>query len=325
MANDSPKDPGRPMPGQPNDFDKDLGLGSRVTEESRTRFLNRDGSYNVKRSGLPFLEMLNPYHALLEMSWLKFNFAVLGAYTFGNIIFAVAYMLCGEGALAGGSFGQSLTGRFEEAFFFSVQTLSTIGYGSVSPHGLAANFVVAAEALTGLLGFALATGLLFARFSRPRAEILYSKNALVSPFRGGQALMFRIVNHQTNELIEVTASVTLSRVENKGGRPTRMFYRLELERPKVTFFPLHWVLVHPIDESSPLWGYNEKTFCDADSEVLVLINAIDETFSSTVYSRSSYKDEEVIWGAKFSDMFNPVVDGVLSVDLRKLDNYERVG
>jgi inward rectifier potassium channel len=306
---------------QPQDDIRDFGLGSKITQQTRTRFLNRNGSFNVERTGQSFFRSLSPYHALLSMSWAKFHTMVVIAYFSVNVLFGCAYMLCGPQALQG-SPATSMAERFMDSFFFSVQTLATIGYGKMNPNGFAANMIVAFEALTGLFGFALATGLLFARFSRPNAQIQYSEKSIIAPYRDGTGFMFRIVNERKNQLIEVTATVTLSRMETVNGKKSRRFYALPLERQKVTFFPLHWTIVHPIDEQSPLFGVSQEQLEESDAEFSILLTAIDETFSQTVHSRSSYKYDEVVVGAKFRDMFLPSEDGVTRVDLRRLSEID---
>ncbi len=314
----------RGSPSLDADLDKDLGIGARVAQRAGQRFLNRDGTFNVVRKGLPFYRSLSAYHALLTLSWTRFFLVVAATYLVTNLLFAGGYLLCGPGALRG-AVGVTPVDRFGEAFFFSVQTLATIGYGGVSPQGLPANLLVTLEALVGLLGFALATGLLFARFSRPVARILFSHNAVVAPYRGRTGLMFRIANERSNQLIEVTATVTLSRMETVDGVRVRKFYELALERKKVVFFPLHWVVVHPIDDSSPLAGWTKEALDDSLAEVFVLLTAVDETFSQTVHARSSYRHHEVVWGARFSDMFIDTGDGRAGVDLGKIHDVEPVG
>jgi inward rectifier potassium channel len=302
--------------------DQDLGFGTRLAQQSRARFLNRDGSFNVVRTGLPFYRTLGAYHALLTMSWPRFFALIAFGYFAANVIFAGAYLLCGPGALSGTS-ARTHEERMLEDFFFSVQTLATIGYGSVAPKSLAANLLVTVEALFGLMGFALATGLLFARFSRPDLRIAFSRKAVVAPFRGGTALMFRLVNEHNNQLTDVHATVTLSRVESEGALRVRRFHELSLHRRGVVFLPLHWVVVHPIDETSPLRGVSAEEFAAADSEVLILLTATDETFFQVVNVRSSYKPDEVAWGASFVDMFLPrAPDGRVGIDLRKLHDVE---
>jgi inward rectifier potassium channel len=301
------------------EINRDLGLGDRVAQGSRARLLNRDGSFNVRRVGLSFFRSLSLYHHLLTISWTRFFLSVAAFYLVSNLVFAEAYVLCGPGALAG-TRAQTVPERFLESFFFSVHTLATIGYGALSPRSLSANVLVTVEALIGLMGLALVTGILFARFSRPSAQILFSRQAVVAPYRGLTGLMLRIANERTTQLIEVEATVSLNRWE--GSR--RKFYELALERKKVLFFPLHWVIVHPIDEQSPLWGMSEEEFRASDAELLVLLTAVEEDFGQKVHARSSYKPEEVVWGARFADLYLKSDDGTLGIDIGRLHQIERV-
>jgi inward rectifier potassium channel len=310
-----------PMDERPADEYKDLGLGARVAQQSRLRFLNRDGSFNVARRGLSFIRSQNAYHLLLTISWTNFFLLLILGYFLANALFALLYMLCGPGALRG-AVGETFGERFLEAFVFSVQTLATIGYGGISPNGLAANLLVTVEALTGLLGFALATGLLFARFSRPAAKIMFSRHAVIAPYRDLTAFEFRIANVRSSELIDVRATVVLSRSELVNGAPVRRFHPLTLERSGVMFFPLHWVVVHPIDPTSPLNGVTREALEASDAEFLILLTAIDETFSQTVHARTSYKHHEVIWGASFSDMFITAGGSTVGIDLRRIHDTQ---
>jgi inward rectifier potassium channel len=305
------------------EIDSDLGLGSRIAQESRKRFLNRDGSFNAVRKGLPLLGSLNAFHSLTTMSWTRFHLLVLAGYSAANLFFAELYMLCGPGALEGADRGGP-HGRFLDMFFFSVQTLATIGYGRMTPRSIAANFIVTAEALVGLMGFALATGLLFARFSRPHARIVFSDVAVIAPYRDATAFEFRLANARRNELLEVHATVSLARWEMNDGKPVRRFHELSLERRQVGFLPLHWVVVHPITDTSPLRGQTPESLQAADAEFLILLSAVDETFSQSVHARCSYKWNEVIWGGRFADMFVRTADGTMAVDMRRLHKVDRV-
>ncbi len=307
----------------PEDIDRDLGIGSRAGL-SPQRFLSRDGSFNVRRLGLSPLRSLSVYHAMLTMSWPRFFTVMVSSYFAVNILFALGYLACGENALAGIA-DTSFWGRAQASFFFSVHTVATIGYGSISPKSLPANLLVTVEALFGLGGFALATGLLFSRFSRPEAHIAFSDQAVIAPYGNGQALMFRVVNERKSQLIEVQATVNLGRNEGAPGRIKRGFYELGLERRRVIFFPLHWVIVHPIDEKSPFLGVTEQDFKASGAEVFVLLSGIDETFSQSVHARTSYRATDVVWGARFKDMFVPSADGRATIDVRKLHDIERIG
>jgi inward rectifier potassium channel len=243
---------------------RDLGFGSRVSNEFHARFLNRDGTFNVRRGGLPLLQSLNVYHALLRMSWLRFHSLVVLAYFGANVAFAFGYLACGAQAI-GGSTATSFAARFADAFFFSVQTMGTIGYGKLSPVGLAANLLVTLESLAGLLGLALATGLLFARFSRPHAKILFSERAVIAPYHDATAFEFRIANQRSSELIDVNATVVFTHMETIHGRRSRRYHNLTLERDRVMFFPLHWVIVHPITEDSPLFGASAESLLESEA------------------------------------------------------------
>jgi inward rectifier potassium channel len=304
---------------QPGEY-SDLGLGTRVAQESHRRFLNKDGTFTVQRKGLGFFHSLSLYHWMLTMSWPQYLLLLVGFYFIINILFAIGYYLCGpesfQGIVPAASHGWAV-----DAFFFSVQTVATIGYGRINPISLTANILVTIESLVGMLGLALGTGILFARFSRPSAKILFSHYAVVAPYRGGTAFEFRIANERSNQLIEAKATLTLGRFETESGKRVRRFHQLSLERSSVVFFPLSWTIVHPIDESSPLFGASDQSLRDADAEFMVLITAIDETFSQTVHARSSYKPEEIHWRARFRDMFR-LSDGTLGVDLHKIHDVE---
>ncbi len=302
----------------------DLGFGSVVVRESRRRLLNRDGSFNVRREGARFWASLSAYHYLLTISWPRFFSIVVAAFLFTNAIFAGIYSLAGGGALHG-VHSITLGGRFVESFFFSVHTLATIGYGTISPATLAANIIVTLETLIGLVGVAVIAGISFGRFSRPEAHILFSRNAVIAPYRGGRAFMFRIVNQRSNQLVDLSARVLLSRRLRDSAVNDRELITLPLERDSIAFFPLSWTVVHPINAESPLSDWVAEDFSACEVEFLVLLNGFEETFSQTVHTRSSYKADEVIWGARFRSMFNPTdEDGVISVDIRKLDEIDRV-
>ena len=303
----------------------DLGFGSVVPRETRRRLLNRDGTFNVRREGGRFWESLSAYHYLLIISWPKFLGYVVGSYLLANAVFAVIYVLAGPHALTG-VHAETVGGRFGEAFFFSVHTLATIGYGTIAPANLVANIIVTMETLIGLVGVAVVAGISFARFSRPVAKLLFSRTAVIAPYRGGRAFMFRIVNQRSNQLVDLQATVLLNRRKRDGAHHNdREFIPLKLERDRVVFFPLAWTIVHPIDGDSPLRGWRSEDLVECDVEFLILLNGFEETFSQTVHARSSYRADEIVWGARFASMFNPTdEDGVLSVDIRKLHDIEAV-
>ncbi len=305
--------------------DRDLGFGSVVGRESRQRLLNADGTFNVQRTGLGVLESIAPYQQLLTMTWTTFLGAVVAVYLVVNVLFAVLYMLAGANALQGQG-ADMLGGVFGRAFFFSVQTFATIGYGQIGPNGLVPNAIVTAEALVGLMFQALATGLLFARFSRPTASILFSRAALIAPYNGALSLQFRIANRRKNQIIQLESQVLLSLMESDDrGDRVRRYYPLPLERNKVTFFPLSWTIVHPITEASPMDGKTAEDLHSAEAEILVLLSGVDDTFAQTVHARSSYRAQEIVWHARFASIFERSRDGArVRANISRLHDFERV-
>jgi len=300
---------------------QDLGLGGKLSERSRARLLNHDGTFNVRRNNLSPFHPYNAYHTHLSLQVPRLLMLMSVGYLVTNVVFAVLYWLCGPGALEGASHGP--LGRLEDCLFFSVQTLATIGYGRLVPVTRAANVLVAFEALFGLLGFAVLSALLFARFTRPTAKISFSRNALVAPYEGGWALMFRLVNLRNHDLTDVRAVLSYARwVESEGAR-YREFSQLKLERDAIIFMPLHWVIVHPIDETSPMRGLTEDVLARSDPEFVCLITADDETFAQTVHSKTSYDKTDIVWGARFRDMYVTDSDHV-AIDLGRLHDFERV-
>ncbi len=304
---------------------KDLGFGTEVARGTRRRLLNRDGSFNVALEGLNPLTSLGVYQWLLRISWPHFLLFVCASYILVNLVFAGAYLLCGPDALQT-STGQFANQQFYRAFFFSVDTFATIGYGNIYPVGVAANTLVAIEALLNIVSIALVTGVVFARFSRPSARIIYSRNAVVAPYRGGTALEFRIANARSSQLIDVQVQAILTKIEPTAtGSTMRKFYELPLERQRVVFFPLSWTVVHPIQPGSPMWGLSQKDLVAADAELLVLLIATDETISQTVHSRSSYEAGEIVWGAKFANMFmRSESEGIIGMNLNRIHEIEPV-
>ncbi|HKJ01738.1 MAG TPA: ion channel [Longimicrobiales bacterium] len=310
---DPPDDRGRSSQTEPT---QDLGFGSVVSSESRARFLNRDGTFNVRRKGLGILRSRSLYHFLLDVTWPRFFGLVCVWYVVTNAVFAMAYMGAGAGALPGLE-AEGTGSGFLAYFFFSVHTLATIGYGHVVPRGTAANLLVTTESLVGLLAFGLAAGLMFARFARPTAHILFSDHALMAPYRGGSGFMFRIVNGRKNQIVELHARIVLTRRKRSGAG--REYHILDLERDRVAFFPLAWTVVHPVDEGSPLHGLGEAQLLAQGAEFLVLLTGFDETFSQVVHARSSYRAEEILWGRRFADMFDHDGDD-LAVDVDRLSD-----
>ncbi len=301
---------------------RELGFGNKVVE-SNQRLMNKDGSSNVRRKGLPFFQSVSIYQTLITMPWWKFNLLVFTFYITVNILFALVYYFVDPDHLNGMVYNSEFE-KFAEVFFFSAQSLTTVGYGRLNPSGYFDSTLASIESLIGLLGFALATGLLYGRFSRPLARILFSKNMVVAPYKGITALMFRVANRTKSELVDIQASVILSYVIQENGKPIRKFSNLKLELTKVNLLSTSWTIVHPIDEESPLYNWKEADFKKNDLEVLALLQAYEETFSQTVHTRTSYTNEELHYGAKFESVIEAGPNGSITIALDKIDKFVRV-
>ena len=278
--------------------EKELGFGSKNYNES-VRFINKDGTVNIRRTGLNGLRSLDAYSWLITASGLKLTLVITSGYILINLLFACVYYLIGPQNF-GGLDNSSPAQQFMSLFFFSAQTITTLGYGHIHPISNSASTAASVESLLGLLSFAIATGILFGRFSRPRAHLLYSKKILISPYDETTGLMFRITNQKQYELIEVEASVSVTMKNPETNR--RDFYSLKLEINRINFLPLSWTIVHPIESDSPIKGLTARDFEERDAEFLILIKAINDTFSQTVYSRYSYKWNDLVEKAKFKPL-----------------------
>lgn len=296
-----------------------LGFGTKVIGRHQ-RLLGKDGRYNVRTVGNNGMAL---YQDLVEMGWGKFFLLVVVFFVAVNALFACLLLLTGMDCLSGVR-ATALPGQFAEAWFFSVQTLTTVGYGSVSPTCWGSNVVASIISLTGLMTFALVTGLFFARFSRPKGQFAFSENAIISPYRAGaNGLMFRIANRRDNQVIDAEAKVVMSWVESlPNGEPKRQFARLELELDKVAMLPLSWTIVHPIDEHSPLYGKHHDEMKNMQLEVIALIKGHDETFAQQVHANLSYCAEEIKYGYRFLPMYRPGEDGRTVLDIGKIDAME---
>jgi len=301
-------------------FENQTGFGASANTQGN-RLLRSDGTFNVKREGLQFFDRINFFHELLNMSWTKFVFLIFSTYTVINVAFAGLYMAVGMDQIEGDS-GMTTAEHFWDAFFFSSQTLTTVGYGRTSPIGFTANLIAATECLIGLMMFAIITGLLYGRFSKPQAKLVYSKNALIAPFKDGlNAFMFRIANGRRNQLIECEAEVMMSYIESETN--IRRFLFLDLEYEKVTGLALSWTIVHPINSESPLKDLSAAELIEMDAEFILIFKAFDDTYAQTVHTRHSYHAEELIWGAKFEPMYHSSNDKQATVlELHKVGAFK---
>ena len=282
------------------------------------RVIKPNGQFNVRRRGATWRDV-HPYLFMIDTSWPVFAALIFAGYVIANLIFAFVYLGIGVEHLRGAD-TSTLLARYLSAVFFSAQTFTTVGYGSVAPGGFWANLVAAFEALLGLMAFAVATGLLFGRFSRPAARLEFSRQMVVAPYGGGTSLQFRVANRRTNNLMEIKAEVLLMTVEPSDHGLKRKYRPLALERASVVFMPLTWTVVHPIDEASPLWARTAEQLAREQAEFLILIKAFDDTFFQTIHARRSYRHEEVVWGARFVPAFKPDSYGRMELDLERISD-----
>jgi len=290
----------------------DPGLTQQFSSRLR-RAINKDGSFNVRRRGASW-RAFHPWLALVNMSWLGFATTLGLMWLAVNTLFAFLYFNLDPNELQGVMVSDAWH-RFLDDFFFSAQTLTTVGYGGIVPRGVLANFVASTEALLGLMAFAVGTGLLLARVSRPSARIAFSPYALIAPYQDGTSLQFRIVNERRNTLMELEARVLLMTVVPCARGPERRYDILTLERKAVIFFPLTWTIVHPIDSTSPLFGKTAADLERLQAELLILIKGFDDTFSQTVNARYSYRYDEIRWNARFAPAFHIDEEGDIVLEL----------
>lgn len=300
----------------------DSGLSNQVGAQT-SKLLGADGKFRVIRTGQHAWHQFSLVHELFTMPWGRFIFIVLTFYVTTNIIFALAYFWVGMDTFMGPVVENKMD-EFLEAFFFSAQTITTVGYGRLNPVGVAANILASLEALIGLLSFAIVTGLVFGRFSRPVANLVFSRNAIMAPFKDGKALMFRLANTKNNDLTDVEAQVLLVLVVYDGDNFVRKYYNLELERRVINALALSWTVVHPITEESPLFEMTPDTMEEMEAEILVTIKGFDTTFSQTVIGRTSYHYSSMVWNARFTPAFYKSEDGGETIlDLQKIHAYTK--
>jgi inward rectifier potassium channel len=258
---------------------------------------------------------------MVTMPFPKFLLTVFLSYVTVNFLFGLLYFALGVDALHGTEDAHTMSDRFLRAMFFSSQTLTTVGYGVLSPKTLTANALAATEAFLGLLGFAVATGVLFGRVSHATARFGFSEKALIAPYQDGRAFQFRVVNRRRSALMELEATVLLMKVQRHNGGLRRDFQVMTLERRKVMFFPLTWTVVHPIDDSSPLAGMTAEDLEHHQAEFLILMKGWDDTLSQVVHQRFSYRWDELVWGGRFKPAFSVGEDGNLLLDVDQVGAY----
>jgi inward rectifier potassium channel len=302
--------------------DKNTGFGTNANSYGG-RFVNKNGSANVEKRGMPLLQRISWYHTMIDMAVWRFMLIVLSFYVSINFIFATIYYVIGIEHLNGITSTDSEWVKFGQAYFFSAQTFTTVGYGHISPTGFLTSALSAAEALIGLLSFAIATGLFFGRFSKPTAFLKFSHNAVIAPYGDTSGLMIRLTPYKNTNFTDTEAKITLGMSIEEDGKMVNKFYSLDLELEKINALPLSWTLVHPITEESPLYQFTKDDFANTQGEILVFVKTFDDMFSNTVAIRTSYTFEEVVYGAKFEPMYTRSIDNAKTIlYLDKLNSFK---
>ena len=303
--------------------DNSTGFGNNASNYGG-RFIAKDGSANIVKKGISLFDQISWYHTLLRLPAWKFQVIIFGFFIAINFVFAMIYYAIGVENLNGISAKTEME-KIAQAYFFSAQTFTTVGYGHISPSGFLTSAIAATEALVGLLSFALATGLLYGRFSKPQAHLVFSENAIIAPFQNTKALMMRVAPYKNTNLTDAEAKVTLGLIVEENGKEINRFFQLPLEYDKVNALTLSWTLVHPITEESPLFGFTNDDFKNTKGEILVFVKAFDEMFSNIVASRTSYTFDEVLYGKKFVQMYEHSYDNKKTIlHLDKLNAFEKV-
>lgn len=304
-------------------IDDHTGFGTNAANYGG-RFIDKNGQANIQKRGVPILDRISWFHTLLDIPTWKFHLIIFAFFILINFVFALIYYIIGVDHLNGITATSEIE-KFGQAYFFSAQTFTTVGYGHINPQGFLTSAVAATQALMGLLAFALATGLLYGRFSKPKAHLKFSENAIIAPFKDQKALMLRLAPYKNTNLTDAEAKLTLGMIIDDNGSKTNKFFPLELEFKIINSLTLSWTLVHPIDENSPLYGFEEQDFKTNIGEILVFIKAFDEMFSNIVATRTSYTFDEIVYGAKFIQMYEHSQDKRSTIlHLDKLNTFEKI-
>lgn len=302
----------------------DTGFGNNAADYGG-RFVNRDGSFNLRKEGVPVWERYSIYHSMLNMPRWKFISVIVIFFLCINLLYTLIYLLIGMDQFTG-MIGSSAWQKIKEVYFFSTETFTTVGYGRVNPVGDAANFVASIEAMSGFLSFAVATGLIYGRFSKPKSYLIFSEHALIAPYQGKTGLMFRFVSYKDSHVLtDVHIRVSLGLLVEENGRKGYQFFDLTLERSRVDSLPMNWTVVHPIDEQSPFAGFSAADMKASDVELYVLVRGFDDVYSTMVQQRTSYTFDEILFQRKFRPMYRESDDGKTTiVELHKLNEHAAV-
>ena len=300
---------------------KDPGLGYNSKENAQS-VIKDDGSSNVNHINRK-RNVNDLYSFFVDISWFHFFLLIILSYTLFNVFFGLLYVAIGIEEITktrGTFFADFLNG-----FFFSAQTLTTVGYGGIAPKGIMANLIAAFEAMIGLLSFSFITGLLYGRFSKPKASLKFSKNLIIRDFKENKALMFRLMNSRKTVMIEPEITVTLSISEkDENGEFKRNFYTLSLERNKIMYLPTIWTVVHEIDDKSPLFKYSKEEIKNLDAHLYLLINYHEESFSQKVYQIYNYHFSDLMMDVKYVPSSSFDDEGYTVLDHNKLSEVEKM-
>jgi inward rectifier potassium channel len=283
----------------------------------RSFFIKPPGAdYEIRVIGATSSWLRDFYHALLQLPWWVTIASITTVFVLANCVFALVYM-------ESGGIAHAHPGSFADAFFFSVQTMGTIGYGWLYPESTLANVLVVIEAVTGLTLIALATGLVFAKFSRSTARVLFTPEAVISPINGVPSLMFRMGNQRGNQIVDAQIRVVLVRTEHvaEGGTFYRML-DLKLQRERALTLSRSFNVLHPIDEASPLWGRTPEQFRREESELQIMVVGLDDVTMQAVHAGHRYFTHQVVWGARHVDILSEASDGALELDLRRMHEWD---
>jgi inward rectifier potassium channel len=307
--------PAQPEPAKPEEANPASPRPAK-RERAPRRFVQPGATYGFRVLGDSKMPLRDFYHALLHLPWWMTFAAIAAAFLVANAVFAVAFLVVG-----GVSHAQP--GSFLDAFFFSVQTMGTIGYGALEPESRAANVVVVLESIASLILTALATGLVFAKFSRSTARVLFTNVAVIAPMNGNPTLMFRMSNQRGNLIVGVKIRVTLARTEKTAEGP--IFYRtldLKLQRDHLLSLSRSWIALHTIDEESPLSGETPESIAAQEVELQILAVGLDDTSMQTVHATHRYFTHQIMWGRRFVDIVSEAPDGDIVLDLRRFQDTE---
>ena len=271
---------------------------SKNSRSQGSRLVNKDGTFNVKRVGIPFFQTFNFYNELISLSWIKFTIYLMSFYFIMNLIFGLFYYFIGienlNGAIAETEFEKIL-----EAYFFSTQTFATVGYGRVNPSGLLTNLIASIEALFGVLSLALVTSLLYSRFAKPNIQLIFSENIIIAPYKDMKAIMFRLANTTNQQLLECEVQLMISFKVLENGNQLQKFLQLPLEVNKAAALALSWTIVHPLNDLSPLKDFLPNDYIESDLEFIITLKGFESTYSQIVFERFSYHYHEMVHNVKF--------------------------